>query len=153
MLNICRILNMSEFWIFVTFRKYALRFSYGKVLNIPGFRVCQVSAYASVAQGSEYSWIWLNNALWQSSEYAWSTFHRVLSKPPVLYMPGLRIWQGCCEYARVTQSAKYAWKPGYALMGQYAWLRLNNDEYAWICQHITECWICQKYCECVWYST
>ena len=39
--------------------------------------------------------------------YAWSTFHRVLSKPPVLNMPELRIWQGC-EYARVTQGAEYA---------------------------------------------
>ena len=31
--------------------------SYGRVLNIPGFRVCQVSAYGSVVQGSEYCWI------------------------------------------------------------------------------------------------
>ena len=23
--------------------------------NIPGFRICQVSAYASIAQGSQYS--------------------------------------------------------------------------------------------------
>ena len=34
-------------------------------MNIPGFRVCQVSAYASVAQGSEY---------------VWSAFHRILNK-------------------------------------------------------------------------
>ena len=46
-------------------------FIFVRGLNIPGFRVCQVSAYGSVAQGSEYSWKWLNNALlWQSSEYA-----------------------------------------------------------------------------------
>ena len=76
-------------------------------MNIPGFRVCQVSAYASVAQGSEYARIWLNNALWKCSEYAWSTFHIVLNKPPVLNMPGLRIWQGC-EYARVTKGVEYA---------------------------------------------
>ena len=29
--------------------------SYGRVLNIPGFRVYQVFAYASIAQSSEYS--------------------------------------------------------------------------------------------------
>ena len=82
--------------------------NYRRVLNIPGFRVCEVSGYASIAQGYEYAWIWLNNALWQGSEYDWSTFHKVLNRPPVLNMPGLRIWQGC-EYARVTQVAEYAW--------------------------------------------
>ena len=65
--------------------------------DIPGFQVCQVSAYAKVAQGFEYTWIWLNNVLWQGSEYGSSTFHGVLNEPPVLNMPGLRIWQGC-EY-------------------------------------------------------
>ena len=69
--------------------------NYGRVLNIPEFRVCQVSAYANVAQGSEYAWIWLNDALWHGSEYVWSTFHRALNKPSVLNMPGLRIWQDC----------------------------------------------------------
>ena len=56
-----------------------------------------VFAYASIAQGSEYACIWLNNAPWQDAEYL-----------PVLNMSGLRIWQGC-EYARVTQGAEYAW--------------------------------------------
>ena len=32
-----------------------------------------ISAYASVAQGSEYAWIWLNNILWQGFEYAFLT--------------------------------------------------------------------------------
>ena len=32
---------------------------------IEGFWICQVSKYASVAQGSEYAWIRMNNALWQ----------------------------------------------------------------------------------------
>ena len=57
-------------------------------MNIPGFQVCQVSAYASVVQGSENARIWLNNALWQSSEYARSPFHRVLNKPARLNMKG-----------------------------------------------------------------
>ena len=34
--------------------KVCFGMNYGKVLNILEFRVCQVSAYASVAQGSEY---------------------------------------------------------------------------------------------------
>ena len=53
---------MSDFWIFVNYRKYdrdlnMSGYNYGRVLNIPGFPVCQVSAYASVAEGSEYAWI------------------------------------------------------------------------------------------------
>ena len=85
-LNMCRILNMSGFWIFqdhqyarvLNFQDYigftyihiydrglsmyALGCNYRRVMNIPGFRICQVSAYARVTQGSEYAWIWLNNA-------------------------------------------------------------------------------------------
>ena len=34
--------------------------------------------------------MWLNNDLWQGSEYAYSTFPRVLNKAPVLNMLGLR---------------------------------------------------------------
>ena len=92
---------------------------YVRVLNIREFWVCQVSAYASVTKDSEYAWIWLNNALWQGYEYAFSTFHRVLSKPPVLNMLGLRIWQGC-EYERVTQGFEYAW---------IAWISLNMPQW------------------------
>ena len=29
--------------------------NYGRVLNIPGFQICQLSAYANVAQRSEYA--------------------------------------------------------------------------------------------------
>ena len=29
--------------------------NYGRVLNIPGFQVCHVSSYVSVAQSSEYA--------------------------------------------------------------------------------------------------
>ena len=72
-----------------------------------GFRVCQVYVYASVAEGSEYVFIWLNNVLCQDSEYAWSAFHSILNKPPILNMLGLRIWRGC-ECARVIQGAKFA---------------------------------------------
>ena len=64
-------------------------------------------AYARVAQSSEYPWIWLNNALWQGSEYAWSRFHRDLNKPPVLNILGVKTWPGC-KYARVTEGAEYA---------------------------------------------
>ena len=85
--------------------EYASGCNYGRVLNI---RVCQVSAYVNIAQGSEYVWIWLNNALWQGSEYACSIFHKVLNKPPVLNMLAFRIWQDY-EYASVTQGAEQAW--------------------------------------------
>ena len=46
--------------------------NYGKVLNILEFRVCQVSAYASVAQGSEYM-----------IKYGW-----IMPSDRVLNMPG-----------------------------------------------------------------
>ena len=42
------------------FSEYAPGCNYGKVLNIPGFLVCQVSAYASIAKVldmPEYGWI------------------------------------------------------------------------------------------------
>ena len=48
--------------------KYTSECSYGRVLNIPGFWLCQVSAYASITEGSEYVWIWLNKL---SCGYAW----------------------------------------------------------------------------------
>ena len=79
----CGVLNMSGFWIFqdcqyikflnfqgytsfTYFRKYgnseyASGRNYGRVLNIPGFRICYISAYVSVTQGYEYAWIWQNN--------------------------------------------------------------------------------------------
>ena len=45
--------------------------------------------------------------LWQSFEYAWSKFHRVLNMSLVLTMPELEIWQSC-KYAWVTHGAEYA---------------------------------------------
>ena len=48
----CQVLDMSEFLIFVNFRKYdrvlkrETGCNYGKVLNIPGLRIYQVSARA-----------------------------------------------------------------------------------------------------------
>ena len=39
----------------MTGSEYMLGYNYGRVLNILGFSVCQVSAYARVAQGSEYA--------------------------------------------------------------------------------------------------
>ena len=35
--------------------EYVSGCNYGKILNIPGFQVYQVSAYASVTQGFEYA--------------------------------------------------------------------------------------------------
>ena len=103
-----RILIIRKFPLIWQDSAYAWVCSYGGVLNIPGLRICQVSAYASVAQGSAYASLWLNNALLQGCEFAWSTFHSVLNKPTVLNMLGLWIWQGC-EYTRVTQGVEYTW--------------------------------------------
>ena len=92
-----------------------LGYNYGKVLNIPGFWVCQVCVYASVVQVSEYAWIWLNDALWQGSEYVWSTFHRAQNMA--------RLW--------ISKGYKGCWiclnKPEYALiMSQYEWICLKS---------------------------
>ena len=111
------VLNIRKISLIWQCSKYASGCNYGRVMNIPEFSVCQVSAYASVTQDSEYAWIWLNNALWQGSEYAWATFHRVFNK--------LRIWQ-VSEYARVTQGADYAWKS--LNMPWYALICLNNAD-------------------------
>ena len=125
-------------------------YSYGRVLVNQEFQVCQVSAYASISQGSGYTWIWLYNALWQGSKYAWSTFHKVLDKP------GLKIWQGC-EYVRVIESSENAWislNEYVFIVSHYTLTCLINAEYDWISPHIpekTECWICQNF-ECVWSS-
>ena len=80
--------NMSGFWIFKIFSlprvlnfhcytgftyfckyEYVLGCYYERVLNIPGFWICQVSAYASVTQASEYTRIWLNNSWIKCSNY------------------------------------------------------------------------------------
>ena len=92
-----------------------------RVLNILDFRVCQVSAYASVAQGSEYTWL---------------TFHKVWTKPfgskyvraqnMIVNMFVKRLW--------IFEGYTGCWiclnKPEYALIiTQYAWICLNNAEY------------------------
>ena len=43
--------------------EYAWEYNYEKIINIPGFWLCQVSIYVSVAWGFEFAWMWLNNAL------------------------------------------------------------------------------------------
>ena len=65
-----RVLDVSKFLLKWQGSEFVLGCNYGKVLNIPspGFRVCQVSAYASVAQGSEYAWIWLKAGFWRFVE-------------------------------------------------------------------------------------
>ena len=127
--HINRTVNIPGFWIsratdglpiFIIWQsfEYVSGFNCERVLNILGFRICQISPCVSVTQGSDNVWIWMNNAwisnasipfwLWQGSGYAWSKLHSVLKNPPVLNMPQLRMWKGC-KYARVTQDAKYTW--------------------------------------------
>ena len=52
-----RVLNICKFLLMWQSSEYTLGCNYGRALNIPGFQVCQVSAYECVAQGSEYGWI------------------------------------------------------------------------------------------------
>ena len=47
------VLNIHKFSLIWQGSEYALGCNYLRVLNIPGFRVCQVSAYANVPQGFE----------------------------------------------------------------------------------------------------
>ena len=53
-------LNICTFSLIWQCSEYALGCNYGRVLNIPGLRVCQVSAYTSVVQGFECGWIMPN---------------------------------------------------------------------------------------------
>ena len=70
------------------------------------FSICQAFAFESIAQGSQYAWMWLDmpngRVLNMPGQRFW------LNKPPVLNTLQPRIWQ-CCEYTRVTNSAEYAW--------------------------------------------
>ena len=112
-------LSVLEKWLYLLTvlwqgYEYASRHNNGRVLNIPGFRICQISACVSITQGSEYDWIWLNNAwinwllwLWQSSEYACSKFYRILNMPLV------------SKYAKGRVMARL-----------------------WICEDYAGCWIC-----------
>ena len=116
-----RVLNIRKFWLIWQGSEHALGCNNGRVLNILDFRVCQVSAYASVAQGSEYTW---------------STFHKVWTKPfgskyvraqnMIVNMFVKRLW--------IFEGYTGCWiclnKPEYALIiTQYAWICLNNAEY------------------------
>ena len=102
------LLNIHKFSLIWQGSEYVSGCNYRRILNIPGSQVCWVSVNASNASGSKYVWIWLSDALWQGSKYAWSTFRRVLNKPLLLNMLGLKIWLGY-ECARVTQGVEYAW--------------------------------------------
>ena len=59
--EVCRVLNMSDFWIFVNFRKN------GRVLNI---RWDAIIEGFWIFQDSDYAQIWLNNTQQQGSKYA-----------------------------------------------------------------------------------
>ena len=48
------VLNIRKFLLIRQGSEYASGCNYGRVLNIPGLRACQVFMYVSVAQGSEY---------------------------------------------------------------------------------------------------
>ena len=87
------------------YSEYVLGCNYGTVLYIPWIWVCQVFAYASVVYGCKYGLIMHYGRVLKMPD---QHFARILNKPPVLNMPGFRIWQGY-EYVSVTQCAKYTW--------------------------------------------
>ena len=74
--------NMTESWICIAMQLWN-ESEYFRILSMPGFSTCKHCVRF---------WICLNNVLWQGSEYAWSMFHRVLNKPPIINMSGLKIW-------------------------------------------------------------
>ena len=133
-----RVINIRKFLLICQGSEYVLGCNYGRVLSFPGFQICQVFAYASVAHGSEFTWIWLNKALWQCSEYAWSTFYRVLNKPPVLNVPDSEY----SKFVRVSQGGEYVWISMNRYDCQYA-NTLSMIEYAGIYLK-KQCWICQN---------
>ena len=117
---------MTEFWILVNFRKYTEYTSgcnYGRVLDVPGFRLCQASAYMQalhkVLNMPEYDWIIPQG--------------RALNMPGQPFMGSkyatarnmARLWL-CEDYTGRFKSEK----PEYPLiMSQYAWTCFYNAKY------------------------
>ena len=102
----------------------------GKIITV--LTIFAKSSNWNLWEGSKYVWMWLNNALWQGSEYDSS-----------------RIYQGYAGCWICLNRPEYAW-----IMSQYAWTCRTNVKYDWMCRHIAEkqCTICQS-SECVWCST
>ena len=121
-------LNICKFsWIWQG-SEYASGCNYVRVLNIPGFRVCQVSAHASAAQGSEYGWKMPYDRVLNMPGQRFA----VLNKLPVLTNMA-RLW--------ICEGYTGCWiclnKPVFTLiMYQYTWIWLNKAEYDWIYRHI-----------------
>ena len=69
-----RVLNIRKFSYIWQGSKYASGCNYGRVPSIPGFRVCQVFAYASVAQGFENGWIMFYGRLLNMSDQRFTVF-------------------------------------------------------------------------------
>ena len=67
--NISRVTQGLPVFINMTGSEYASECNYRRVLNIPRSRISQISAYASVTQGFECTWIWPNNAWINCCEY------------------------------------------------------------------------------------
>ena len=58
----CLVLNMWEFWIFVSFRKNdCFEYDQDAITGVfwTGFQVCQIFAYASIPRSSEYAYGWI----------------------------------------------------------------------------------------------
>ena len=111
-----RFVNMPGFWIYsvvhglpifvnMSSEKYVLNIrqiqlwkgsEYFRILNIPGLCICKRYTFSICLNMAEQC---LNKLFWlcQGSEYVCSKFNRVLNTPPILKLPGLKIWPDC-EY-------------------------------------------------------
>ena len=91
----------------------------GRVLNILGFQIYQVSTCASVAKGSAYGWIWLNNAWINRSDYS-----RVLNMRGQSFTElWVCLWFSICrglEYRKVVNMRELR-----KVLPEYVWIILN----------------------------
>ena len=97
-LNTCQVLNMSEFWIFLSFRKYDRVLSMGRNAIMEGLWIFQHSKYARVLCMQA-----LRKVLNMPRQRFILFYISLLSK----YSRAQNI--AMLSIARVTQGAKYAW--------------------------------------------
>ena len=145
-LNICKLLQIWQG------SEDALGGNYGGVLNVPGFLVCQVSAYARVAQSSEYSWIMSCGRVLNMSGQRFTVFYICPQSKHAKAQQNMT-WVWICELHRVLSMPDTA-RICLNNVSIYVnvLITLNIIEYTDIIPEKTECGICRN-SECVWCST
>ena len=129
--SICQVLNFqcyTGFNYFLNLDRFLSEFASGcncgTVLNNLVFWVFQVSAYASIRQGSEYSWIMLRYTVWSIMAEFW------------IFL--VKIWQDF-EYASGSkcQGTEY----GKLVNMRELQRVLNMPELAWVCLKNTSIYV------------